>query len=367
VTEQPGRAGRASRAGIGGRRSRTEIHNRLAIEVEDLRQRLGGLPSPLEAEGIWTDIWYSEAHHSTAIEGNTLVLREVEQLLSQGRVVGQKQLTEYLEVQGYGAAARWVYGQALAPGAWSPDALIALAEVRHIHSLTMTPVWDVAPHPHAFDGEKPGNWRQHNIQPFPGGMSPPDHPDVPMRMADWIADANAIDDDPAPIAEAVARRHAAFERIHPFLDGNGRTGRLVVNLILVRLGYPPAIVRKRDRAKYLDALTRADRGDTGPLGELLARAILDNLTRFILPAVAGPVRLVPLEALASDDLTVVALRAAAQRGRLRAIRGPGGTWRSSRQFVDAYRTSRYASLRRRTAAPGSMPPAPSDPATASAD
>jgi hypothetical protein len=210
----------------------------------------------------------------------------------------------------------------------------------------MTPVWDVAPHPDAYDTEKPGTWRQHNIQPFPGGMTPPDQPEIQMRMTDWIAEVNAIEADPSPIAEAVAKRHAAFERIHPFLDGNGRTGRLLINLLLVRLGYPPAIVQKRERSKYLDALTRADKGDPGPLGELLARAILDNLTRFILPAVAGPARLVPLQSLATEDLTVIALRAAAERGRLRAVRGPDGTWRSSRQFVDAYRDSRYNGLRR---------------------
>jgi hypothetical protein len=120
---------------------------------------------------------------------------------------------------------------------------------------------------------------------------------------------------------------------------------LVTNLVLVRLGYPPAIVYKRERPRYLDALNKADRGDAGPLGELFARAILDNLMRFILPAVAGPARLVPLESLASADLSVIALRNAAERGRLRAIRTPAGTWQSSRQWVNAYRASRYGRLR----------------------
>src|SRR5205085_10479861 len=107
---------------------------------------------------------------------------------------------------------------------------------------------------------------------------------------------------PRPIAEAVAQLHAAFERIHPFLDGNGRTGRLLTNLILVRLGYPPVIIQKRERSQYLRALDRADNGDVGPLGELFARAILDNLNRFILPAVDGPARLVQLEDVATRDL-----------------------------------------------------------------
>jgi hypothetical protein len=323
------------------------VHQRLADLVGELKQRFGGLPSPVEAEGIWTQIWYSEAHNSTAIEGNTLVLRQVEQLLRDGKTVGEKQLSEYLEVEGYGQAAKWVYDQAIAPGAWSPDTLLTLAEVRQVHSLAMTPVWDVAPHPNAYDTETPGNWRKHEILPFPGGMAPPPHTEIHARMTDWVADVNAIPSAAAPIAEAIAERHAAFERIHPFLDGNGRAGRLLMNLVLVRLGYAPAIIHKRDRSKYLDALDRADKGDSGPLGEIIARAITENVTKFIIPAVAGPARLVPLESLATPDLGVVALRAAAERGRLRAVRGDDGRWRSSKQWVDDYRVSRHASLRGR--------------------
>jgi hypothetical protein len=77
---------------------------------------LGGLPTPIEAQGIWTTIWYEEAHHSTAIEGNTLVLKQVETLLAEGRAVGDKQLSEYMEVRGYGDAAQWVYSHGLAAG-----------------------------------------------------------------------------------------------------------------------------------------------------------------------------------------------------------------------------------------------------------
>ena len=94
------------------------------------------------------------------------------------------------------------------------------------------------------------------------------------------------------------------------------------------------------------ALDRADRGDVGPLGERFARAILDNLNRFILPAIAGPARLVPLEALATPQLKVTSLRKAVERGRLRATRAPNGTWRSSRQWVDEYRARRWSRLRR---------------------
>jgi Fic family protein len=329
-----------------GRPSRAAIHERLEFEVRELRERLGGLPLPTEAEDIWTEIWYYEAHNSTAIEGNTLLLREVEILLSEGRTVGEKQLKDYLEVTGYADAARWVYGQALQPGAWTDGSLLSLTEVREVHRRAMTPMWDVAPHPDAYDNESPGNWRQHNIQRFPGGMRPPSFSEVGALMIDWVESVNSIPHDAPPIADAIARRHNEFERIHPFIDGNGRTGRLLTNLVLVRLGYPPAIIYQRDRARYRDALRTADQDDIGPLGEMFARAILDNLMRFIVPAVAGPARLVPLESLATNDLGLKALQEAARRGRLRALKTRAGTWQSSRQWVDAYRASRHESLRR---------------------
>lgn len=313
--------------------------------VEELKSRLGGLPSPDEAESIWTDIWYHEAHNSTGLEGNTLVLREVEVLLRDGKAVGSKELKDYLEVSGYAAAAQWVYSQALSSGPWTSGKLLTLTEVRHVHRLAMTPVWEVAPHPDASEEESPGNWRRHDIHAFKHEMKPPSHTEIPALVRDWVDRVAGLHREPLPIAEALAARHAAFERIHPFIDGNGRAGRLLMNLLLVRLGYPPAIILKRRRDRYLDALNRADRGDPGPLGEIIARAVLDNLSRFVLPAVAGPAKLVPLEALAAKDLSVVALRNAARRSRLKAVRAEDGTWRSSRQWVDEYRRDRYATLR----------------------
>jgi fido (protein-threonine AMPylation protein) len=130
-------------------------------------------------------------------------------------------------------------------------------------------------------------------------------------------------------------------QIHPFLDGNGRTGRLVPNLLLVRLGYPPAIIYKNDRSRYLAALRRADEGEPGPLGEFLARVILDNLCKFIVAAVAGPARLVALAALANPEISANALRVAAIRGRLKAAKAADGTWRRSRASVDEYAVARY--------------------------
>lgn len=332
-----------------GRPSRATLYARLGAALDELRNRLGGLPSPKESETIWSNIWHLEAHHSTALEGNTLVLREVEVLLVQGRAVGAKPLKEYMEVQGYADAARWVYGQALEPDDWSNGSLISLHELRQIHHMAMTPVWGVAPHPDASDAEAPGSFREHDIHPFGAGMTPPPWPDVPALAADWVGDVVALGKLEAQglgskvaLPEALARLHNGFERIHPFIDGNGRTGRLALNLILVRLGYPPVIVFKKQRDAYLAGLQRSDSGDHGPLGEIIARAMLDNLTRFIVPNVAGPARLVPLAALADREMTVHALRQAAQRGRLDAQLAGDGIWRSSRKAVDTYKQHKHS-------------------------
>ena len=327
-----------------GRRSRQTIYDRLEEAIDDLRTRLGGLPSPAEAEEIWDELWHQEAHHSTALEGNTLVLNEVRKLLDEGRAVGSKELKEYMEVVGYGTAAKWVYGQALEPGDWTTGDLLSAQEVRTIHYEVMTPVWNVAPHQHATPVETPGNWRQHNIQPFPDGMTPPPFPEVDHLMTDWVKDVNTLREaSNVAFPERLAKVHNDFEKIHPFLDGNGRAGRLLLNLLLVRLGYPPAIVFKNERTKYLDAMRKADKGDCGPMGELIARAVTNNLYRFVVPAVAGPARLVPLASLVDEKagVTVTALRAAAERGRLRAQKSDNGTWLSSKKWVADYQKNKH--------------------------
>lgn len=323
-----------------GRPSRTAVYHRLDEAVTELHERLGGLPSPVEAEAIWRGIWYEEAHHSTAIEGNTLALKQVEVLLGEGRAVGGKQLAEYMEVRGYADAANWVYGHAVTSDGWA-EGLLTITEVRHIHRMTMRAVWDVAPHHDATEAEGPGGFREHNIRPFPGGMEPPPFIEVPALVEEWLFAANSVEGSAKHVVEEIASLHGRFEQIHPFLDGNGRAGRLTMNLVLIRLGYPPAIIHMRDRRRYLRALQRADAGDAGSLGELIARSILDNLYRFIIPGLAGPNRVVPITALATPELNVAALRTAAARGRLKAQKGSDGQWRSSQVWVEEYAANRY--------------------------
>lgn len=242
-----------------GRPSRLAVFNRLNQAVADLYASVGRLPEPIEGEEIWEGIWYEETHNSTALEGNTLVLREVKTLLEEGRAVGDKELREYLEVQGYAEAAQWVYKRAFEAPVHNEDSevvadLIAAGELREIHIRAVGPVWRHFPPADHDAREGPGSYRRHDIERFGSGMQPPPWPDVSPQMTDWVVQANGMIEyftewlsgessldhsEPAthPIAQ-LADIHAHFERIHPFRDGNGRAGRLALNLMLVRMSYP---------------------------------------------------------------------------------------------------------------------------------
>lgn len=323
-----------------GRPSRAQRFALLAEALEELVVQAGGLPGPSSASGIWSSIWHLEVHHSTALEGNTLAIGEVRRLLEEGQATGDKRFADYLEVLGYADAAQWVYRHALDPAGWTTGSLVSIAELRHVHQLAMAKVWEVAPHPEAGEQEGPGSFRRHELAPFPDGMQPPSWVHVEAEVSAWVDSLASAANAERPI-EALAAAHGAFERIHPFIDGNGRAGRLALNLALIRLGYPPAIFFTRDRERYLKALRRCDRGEPGALAELIARSVTDNIYRFILPAVTDDGQLLPLTALASPRLQIGAMRRAIERGRLRAIKADGGQWRSSRAWVEEYLASKH--------------------------
>lgn len=321
-----------------GRPSLVTILSRLDLLRSDL-DRLGGLPFPSPADEVWGEIWRADAHHSTAIEGNTLTAREVDRLLDTGRA-GRRRLAEYLEVRAYADAARWVYDQARPETApWVSGRQLTLTEVREIHRRVVEPVWLVEP-PRSLDArEGPGSFRRHDITRFSSGMRPPSWTEVPHLMTDWVGAAcSPLPERLHPI-ELLAQLHVGFERVHPFRDGNGRTGRLLVNLLLVRHGYPPLVVRNRQRDRYLTALGRADRGDLGPLTHLLAGAAIDSLESFLLAASAEEDDLLPLATLASEELSRGALAQAVRRGRLRAVRR-SGSYYSTRAWLAEYSASR---------------------------
>lgn len=123
-----------------GRPTRQQVFETLDQAREDLTI-IGGLPEPTVFQDVWADIWTEETHNSTAIEGNTLRLKQVQILLEDGLVSGsQKELREWLEAKAYGDAARWVYQQAYA-GPYAEGRLIGETEIREIHRRVVESVW----------------------------------------------------------------------------------------------------------------------------------------------------------------------------------------------------------------------------------
>jgi hypothetical protein len=327
-----------------GRPSRQQVFDSLDQAREDLLL-IGGLPEPTVFEDVWADIWIEETHNSTAIEGNTLRRRQVQLLLEDGVVSGSEhELREWLEAKAYGEAARWAYHEAIHGRITNPSSMISELDVRRIHTLTVETVWSHFPPDGLRDDERPGAYRTGEIEPLRTGLQPVPPSVVSSQMGDWIQEANSEPRSDCHLLEHLAGLHAKFERIHPFPDGNGRAGRLVLSWFLVSHGYPPAIVYKNERKKYLRALEKADEGDAGPLGELLARSVRDGIYRFLMPNLAGPLSVVPLAGLADESISRSALLAAAQRGRLRANKYEGG-WYSTRQWVEEYKASRQQGIR----------------------
>ncbi|MBU7007252.1 Fic family protein [Phosphitispora fastidiosa] len=327
-----------------GRPNLKKLLEKVNSEISVFHKETGGFPSSLEANEIWKDIWLEETHHSTALEGNTLNSREIYKLVEQEIVSGNKEIRHYLEVQGYSNAARWVYEQAV-ESFKQQDRIVTVQHISHIHNLLMGPVWTSYP---PATGDKPGQFRTGAAPRIKGSsLKLPPSGDVPDLINELVVRINS-DSVNFYVCEWAAVIHAEFEKIHPFNDGNGRTGRLLMNYILIVNGYPPAIILKSQRPKYLRALERAQgkNFDYTMLAELVGRAVRDNLNKLMLPKLSGEEDLVPLSTLAeSIPYQSSYLRRLAQEGKLKAVK-EGNLWLSSRRWLQDYIDSRSSRGRR---------------------
>lgn len=327
-----------------GRPSLPVLLKKLEQEVIAFRKHAGGLPPSIEANEIWKDIWIEETHHSTALEGNTLNSREVFNLVEQDRVTGSKEMKHYLEVQGYAQAARWVYEEAV-ESAKDNNLTITIQHIRQIHSLLMGLVWGAYP---PVTGDKPGQVRTGRTPIIRGAsLKLPPSGDVPRLLEELLMHVNSWPKDFHSV-EFASMIHTRFEAIHPFVDGNGRTGRLLMNYMLILQGYPPVIIFKSQRPKYLRALERAQNkiSDYTMLTELVARSVRDNLHKLMLPQLAAESDLVPLTAVAEGTpYKPNYLRRLAQEGKLKAVK-EGTIWVSSKIWLQEYIDARSPRGRR---------------------
>lgn len=177
-------------------------------------------------------------YHSNAIEGNTLTLRETKVVL-EGITVGGKTIREHLEAVNHYEAISYVeeiVARQLPLSEWV---------LKNIHGLVLNKI----------DSQNAGRYRQENVVITGASTTAPDHLHLPNEMHE-LMNWYSASQDLHPV-ERAAELHTRFVKIHPFVDGNGRTARLLMNLELIKEGYPPAVIRKEDREAYYSALDEA--------------------------------------------------------------------------------------------------------------
>lgn len=183
-------------------------------------------------------------HHSTAIEGNTLTLQETAAVLKHGVTVNGKSFQEHLEIVSHKKAIDFVESLARIQRSLGED------DLRHIHALVTE----------GMDTVSPGAYRTIQVRIAGSEYLPPPPEEVPLRMQEFAARLYQSEvPDIHPVVGA-ARAHLELVTIHPFVDGNGRTARLLQNLLLIRRGFPPAVTRFDERAEYYQALEEAHQG-----------------------------------------------------------------------------------------------------------
>ncbi|GAC1301889.1 MAG: hypothetical protein NVSMB19_10520 [Vulcanimicrobiaceae bacterium] len=294
----------------------------LAATAQRERERLAAVPAEPLARGR-ARLALEEIRASARLAGAHLELSEVTALVERGLALGDRPLAAYVVTADYAAAARYV---AAAPLLGRKHPYLRVDEIVELHTRATR---------HTLEAGA-GRWRTTTLAAFPGGMMAPAPWLVSLEIAAFV---NRIQQGPPSDASPllwVAEAHERFERIHPFVAGNGRVGRLVVNLLLRRCGFPPFAVRDRDVERYIACLRRADSQDIWPLAAMIARAVLASLQR--LSAYTASDDLCNFAALASGPERD-ALYKAAQRGRLQTVRR-GGALLTTQAWIDAYRASR---------------------------
>ena len=176
-------------------------------------------------------------YNSNAIEGSTLTLKETDIILQYGVTVKGKSLKEHEEVKGQEYALNFL------KEVIKTNEALSLRLIREFHALVLND-----------DIENRGKFKKSNNEILGAGFETTPYYLVEEKLMELIDKYNNSRDD---IIAKVSCFHADFEKIHPFINGNGRTGRLLLNLELMKNGYPITVIRNEDRDEYYTALETA--------------------------------------------------------------------------------------------------------------
>ena len=246
---------------LDGRRTRAGI----LAEIEQKKARLNEMRplTPGEVRRLQEEFMVEFTYNSNAIEGNTLTLKETAMVL-EGMTIDQKPLKDHLEAVGHRDA--FLYIQDIA----KQDVPLSEFVIKNIHSLVLMN-----------QPEDKGVYRRIPVR-IMGAYTEPVQPYLIEPKITELLKVNEERKVTMNNIERIARFHLEFEGIHPFIDGNGRTGRLIMNLDLIRNDYPAINVKFADRKKYYDAFDAYFRdGNAEEMTELIAGYVNQRLDEYL--------------------------------------------------------------------------------------
>ena len=201
-------------------------------------------------------------YNSNSIEGNTLTLQETKMVIEEGFTIKGKSLREHFEAVNHQEAIE------LVESLISDSYILKETDILNIHELVLQKI----------EKDFAGRFRTSGVRISGANFVPPNAlkiDDYITELTDWTntSDMNIV------LKSAIF--HHRFVWIHPFFDGNGRTARLLFNLLLMKEGFPPAIILKNDRKKYYDALNFANNGNYSKLVLLILQALERSLDIYL--------------------------------------------------------------------------------------
>lgn len=260
-------------------------------------------------------------YNSNSIEGNTLTLMETRAVLEDGITIKGKSLREHFEAVNHHEAIDWVSMLA------KPGFVFSEATVLDVHALVLDKI----------EKDFAGRYRNGGVRITGANFIPPNALKVPDLMAELIDWLNGNPDGLHPLQQATLFHHR-FVHIHPFFDGNGRTIRLLFNLLLMREGYPPAIILRNDRKKYYEALNQANEGRFEKLALLMCQALERSLDIYLSNLTDRADDYEPLGNIAGDDgvpYNQEYLSLLARTGKIDAYK-EGRVWYTSKAALQEY-------------------------------
>ena len=238
------------------------IQKDLLKKIEENKKKLDAKRPLTEGEikaiRKWFDVSYT--YHSNAIEGNTLTLGETRMILEDGLTVGGKQVKEILEAKNHQQALNLLFEIVKNKKDFSEEI------IRDLHKKLLLGI----------DGENAGRWRKIQVYITGSEELPPPAEKVSRLMEEFIKWYNDYKDE-INILELAILVHYKLVKIHPFIDGNGRMARLLLNLILLRGGYPPVIIPIIKRQEYIEAIKKGEDDFTAFMLEIINVNLEDYL------------------------------------------------------------------------------------------